>query len=145
MNTLRKSVSAALTFAILLAATPAFAAKIYLWYTFENGEKVPNYGENPPHGVEATLVADEPRAASPKQTASNSPSNGSELTEQQKALKAKREEDCKFENGRLQTLKSSGSRIRMEMDDGSTRYLTPEEIAKEIKQSEEFIKQACAS
>jgi len=145
MNFLSKSAVAALVITLSFTATPSYAAKIYLWYTIENGEKVPNYGENPPMGTNATLVSDEP--SPPKQQAPSQQTNASDskLNEQQKALKAQREEDCRLETGRLATLKSSGSRIRMEQDDGTSRYLSPDEIAAEIKQSEDFIKQACSS
>lgn len=144
-----KSPNVFLMIAIALAALtithPASAAKIYLWYTTEDGKRVPNYGENPPMGADATLVSDEP---TPRQSSPQSPTSGKavdpKLSEQQQALKAKREEDCLFEKNRLATLKSSGSRIRMEQPDGSSRYLSPEEIASEIKQSEDFIEQACS-
>jgi len=139
-----KAAAAALSlFAWLLCASvPTNAASIYLWYTIEDGKKVPNYGENPPMGVEATLVTNEPPAPSAPPAPAAAPEAG--LSEQQKALKAQREEDCKYEKSRLSTLKSSGSRIRMEQEDGSSRYLTPEEINAEIKQSEDFIAQACS-
>ena len=44
---------------------------------------------------------------------------------------------------RLETLETSGSRIRMSNPDGTSRYLSPDEITKEMEVSRNFLKDAC--
>lgn len=146
MNMLKKA--SVLTIMLLIglgASSISHAAKIYLWYTTdESGNRVPKYGETPPIGVEATLVSDtKTTKAAPSSSASDDAAEPTELTEEQKKMRAKREQECDAEEQRLSTLEQSGSRIRMANPDGTSRYLTPDEVLNEIAMSKDFLKNAC--
>lgn len=146
MNMLSKAtlITSALLFGLSLS-TASYAGKIYLWYTTDqNGNRVPKYGETPPKGVEATLVSESksPSSSTPPAPAGDAPSEA--VSEQQKQLQDQRKQECAAEEQRLNTLETSGSRIRMTGADGNSRYLTPDEIIKEIEASKDFLKSACS-
>ncbi|MFL0804619.1 MAG: DUF4124 domain-containing protein [Agarilytica sp.] len=131
--------------ALLLSTltTPSYADAYYRW-TGDDG--VIHYGSRPPEGVKAELVNTWGDSAG-KNTSGGSTKNekgtSTSLTEKQQAVVAERKQQCEEERTRLSALKSSGRRIRMEQEDGSSRYLTPEEVAEEISKSEDFVTQAC--
>lgn len=116
----------------------SYAGKIYMW--FEEGDPNPKYGEIPPKGVDAKLISD---TKDPEPSSSSSAGTTGPLTEEQKKMRAQREADCSAEQQRLATLESSGSRIRMANPDGTSRYLTPDEVLNEIEMSKTFLKDAC--
>lgn len=125
----------------LSLSSAGYAEKIYMWYTTdEKGKRVPKFGETPPKGVDAKLVSENKPAPS---TPASSAEPAAPLTEEQKQMRAKRKQECDAEEQRLKTLESSGSRIRMANPDGTSRYLTPDEILQEIDQSKTFLKSAC--
>ena len=143
------AISSALTACLLLAlalANTAFAqGAVYRW-TGDDG--VVHYGATPPMGVEAELVkthntgssspnttATTPDTAEPGQEAEAKPELSPEMAARKAAM-------CKEEQDRLATLKKPG-RIRMAQADGSTKYLSIEEIANEISVSEKVISDAC--
>ena len=139
-----------LAFVSMTAASISFAGNTYRWV---GPDGVTHYGERPPPGVQAEKVktygskssATTSSAASdtsPQAAAAPTPMPA-ELLAQQKKLREQRDEQCKSEKARLATLKNSKGRVRMEKSDGSTSYLSPEEIVKEIKSSEDFVNQAC--
>lgn len=108
------------------------------YYRWKGDDGVIHYGSLPPHGVEAVKVKtySNPSAKAPDEQQSNG------ADKQQAAIEA-RKQQCLDEKARLDTLRSSGTRIRMTQPDGTTKYLTPEEVATEISSSEDFINQAC--
>lgn len=128
---------------MLLATTQVSAESYYRW---KDGNGQVHYGSRPPHGVEAEKIK---TYGSSKPSNSRSTSSAAESTESDAEsdlsaqLNAKRAADCKSAKERLSTLRSS-SRIRMSQEDGSaSKYLSPEEQAKEIAKSEDFINNAC--
>lgn len=129
-----------------LAATDVAAEDYYRWVN-ENGTV--NYGSRPPEGVKAEKITTFGKSSGKKQNAStpaadqNNAKAQQQVDEQQKAIIAQRKKQCEEEKSRLDALKAPGRRISMEQEDGTTRYLTPEEIAKEVSTTEDFIKQAC--
>ena len=143
MNLLNKATFLASAFAIGLGvSTAVHAEKIYLWYTTDaSGKRVPKYGATPPLGVDATLIS-ESKPSAPKAPAA-APQLDTNLSEEQKKLRDKRKEECDNEAKRLETLETSGSRIRMSNPDGTSRYLSPDEIIKEMEVSRNFLKDAC--
>jgi len=126
-----------------LLMSPAFGDEYYRWKI----DGVVHYGSRPPQGVIAEKVTTwgKSAATSPTSESDNADDTNTEaaVTEEQKQLLAKRAEDCKLEQERLDALRTSGQRVRMKQADGTTKYLTAEELAKEIAQSEDFISQAC--
>ncbi len=128
----------------VMSASPVSADAYYRW---KGADGVVHYGSRPPEGVEAELVNTWGKPAGenvPTNSGTTGKSGDASLDEKQKELVAQREQECKDENARLKALQSSGSRIRMTMEDGSTRYLSPQEVAEEIKRSREFIDGACS-
>ncbi|MFL0801548.1 MAG: DUF4124 domain-containing protein [Agarilytica sp.] len=131
--------------ALLLSSltVPSYADAYYRW-TSDDG--VIHYGSRPPEGVKAELVntwgnpAGENRGGD---SSKNGKASSKTHTEKQQALIAERKQQCEDERTRLSALRSSGHRIKMEQEDGSSRYLTPEEVGEEISKSEDFVTQAC--
>lgn len=123
----------------LCISLSASAEDIYLWYeNDEEGNKKPHYGETPPPGVKATKIKGYTGPVTPS-SAPSSAAEAQESTEDTQAqLKKQRAEQCEQERARLNTLKTSGARIRM-----GDRYLTVEEVTAEIQASEKFIAEAC--
>ncbi len=131
--------------ALLLSTltTPSYADAYYRW-TGDDG--VIHYGSRPPEGVKAELVNTWGEAAGENKngaSSKNGKASSKALTEKQQEVVAERKQQCEEERTRLSALKSSGRRIRMEQEDGSSRYLTPEEVAEEVSKSEDFVTQAC--
>lgn len=135
--------------AAAIFSTPAMAADEYYRWVGDDG--VTHYGSRPPEGVEAEKIStyggkkSSPAKSSTYSTQSddNNQPQGGPQTEAQKQAMAARKEQCDQERERLSKLQSSGTRIRMQNSDGTSRYLSPEEINKEISSSQEFINQAC--
>lgn len=131
-----------------LIASSGYADSYYRWKD-ENGQI--HYGSRPPQGVEAVKIktygggtsteSNTPDQASNSGSDSADGDSGSQ-SETAQRISAERKQQCDNEKQRLSTLESS-ARIRMKNDDGSTKYLSPEEQAKEISTSKEFLKNAC--
>ncbi len=141
------TVCAAILCSLIVYSTPSIADDYYRWV---DSQGVVHYGSRPPKGVKAEKIkAYGGTAAAPKTTSSNNtPSQGKKtLSKQEKQerqqLIAQRQEVCKQERDRLRTLQTPGRRIRMEQDDGSTRFLTPQEVADQVSESQEFLSQSC--
>lgn len=136
---------AAVAFGIL--SNPVVAADEYYRWVGEDG--VTHYGSRPPEGVQAEKISTyggskkAPAKSSTYSTYDDTTKTQGPQTEEQKQALAMRKEQCEQEQARLNKLQSPGTRIRMQNDDGTSRYLTPEEISQEINSSKEFIGQAC--
>lgn len=133
-------------FASSILITHSATAEDYYRWVNESGTV--NYGSRPPEGVKAEKISTFGKSAgksnSSSANAAQSNSNAQqEAEQQQKEIIAQRKRQCEDEKARLSALKAPGRRISMEQADGTTRFLTPEEIAKEVSATEEFIKQAC--
>ncbi len=139
MNRTIKLFSAIVVTASFCAASAVFAESYYRWKD-ETGQV--HYGSRPPHGVEAVKIKAHGGGTSEVESDKASQKMTQEEKVDPQAIIAQRQKQCEEERNRLSTLKSSG-RIRMTQEDGSTRYLTAEEVAKEVKMSQEFLKEAC--
>ena len=115
------------------------AAESYHRWKDENG--VTHYGSTPPTGVNSEKIN---ARATPKTKAKDVVDDSTNLENTKKLLSAERQKTCERERQRLTTLKSSGANIRMKDENGKSKVLTPEEIAKEIHGSEAFLQQACS-
>lgn len=138
------SVCAAVLCSLTIYSTPSFANDYYRWV---DSQGVVHYGSRPPKGVEAEKIkAYGGQSTAPQQTNTQAPAQKNlskqEATEQ-KQLIAQRQELCEQEKGRLRTLQTPGRRIKMEQEDGSTRFLTPQEVADQVSESKQFISQSC--
>ncbi|MGR9107836.1 MAG: DUF4124 domain-containing protein [Gammaproteobacteria bacterium] len=112
----------------------------------QNG--VTHYGSYPPLGVEAAVLktthgAGDDSKSQPSKVESHNESDPPTLDERVQSLLAQREQQCKQEKERLATLKTPNALIAMKLDDGTTKDLTPEEIASDIDSTEKFIERAC--
>lgn len=125
------------------------AANYYQWVD-EAG--ITHYGSTPPDGITAKKIKSPSSSALPPKTATNSTnstnSHDDSLTTQQteernKELLVERQAQCAQERERLQTLTAKGRRIRIEDENGGSRYLNAEGLAKEISISEQFLQEAC--
>lgn len=137
------SLMASILFCFTLAQTSLAAGDYYRWVG-EDG--VVHYGSRPPQGVQAERISTygkaQPDTPSGGDSAGVDASQGADSANPEDVL-AMREQQCTDERQRLQSLRKPGTRIRMEQPDGTIRYLTPEEVAREINSSEEFLSQAC--
>ena len=130
--------------ALALGSAPSFAGKIYMWHeTTEDGNSIKAFGPTPPPGVEAVLVADEPDNAASSKSKAAGTQKTEKLDDKQQQLRAKRQQECEAERGRLATLQNGSTNIRMTLEDGSSRTLTPDEISEQIRLSQDFINNAC--
>ncbi len=125
---------------ILLAsiAVPTYAEGYYRWV---GSDGIVHYGSRPPVGVTAEQVNTWGESAGENTNSTTAATKN--LTTKQQNVVAARQQECDDEKSRLTALQSTGRRISMQQEDGTTRYLTTDEILKEVSNSEEFIKQAC--
>ncbi len=117
------------------------------YYRWVGPDGVVHYGSRPPEGVQAERISTYGKS-SPGDLSGNGPVANEKVaentyTDKQKELVEERKAQCDQERERLDALKSAGSRIQMDQGDGTTRYLSPDEVIKEISSSEKFISQAC--
>lgn len=129
----------------LSSASTVMAAEYWRW---KGEDGVIHYGSTPPKGVEAEKVVTYGGVSKSANTNTNSQSNGDtaedtepkvELTPEMQALKKER---CEEERKRLAVFEKPG-RIRMKQADGSTKYLSVEEIQKEIATTKQVIADTC--
>lgn len=125
-----------------LLSTPGYCDDYYRWV---DAEGVVHYGSRPPDGVNAVKINTYGKSQGAPAAAARDNDTGPETKPNaaQSETLALRQAQCEEEKERLRVLQTPGSRIRMEQDDGSIRYLTPVEIAKEVNSSEKFISEAC--
>lgn len=131
----------AIALVLAFAANCTQAGEYYRWVG-EDG--ITHYGALPPKGVEAELVStygDKNKTGSQK--TSEPAATKPETAQASAKAQVQRDKECAQERSRLTTLKNSGGRIRMAQPDGSSRYLTPEEVGQEIQSSELFLEKAC--
>lgn len=142
-NLIRQTIrfSGILLFAFTLLASmtlPTYAEGYYRWV---GDDGVVHYGSRPPVGVTAELVNTWGKSAGGNTDSATTATKN--LTTKQQKVVAARQQECGDEKSRLTALQSPGRRISMQQEDGTSRYLTSDEILQEISTSEEFIKQAC--
>lgn len=129
---------------VLLGAAASHQVVAEEYYRWKDSEGVMHYGTRPPAGVEAEIINTWGESAGESQPQQETENAGkSPASEQQKEVIAARKKQCQEERDRLNALKTSGHRIQMQQEDGSVKYLTPEEIAREVEQSENYVNQAC--
>ncbi len=144
-----KSVGSSLVLLTCVIAASVQAAEYYKWIG-EDG--VIHYGATPPKGVEAELVktyggvaTSSSQDAAPPAGATTTTNNSTaspppaKLTPEQVAAKNER---CAQERERLTALSKPG-RIRMTQADGSVKYLSEEEIAREVEVTKKVIADSC--
>lgn len=138
LNRLRQSLSVGILATLLLSLAviqPGLAKELYKW-TDEKG--VLHYTDKPPRGVEAEKITKKGRTHTAVEDDSDEAA-----AEQQKATASKlNKERCEAEKKRLQVLSGNQS-IRMKMEDGTSKVLSPEEIAEEIAFAQEAIDYFC--
>ena len=120
----------------LFLSINSHADEYYKWIG-ENGDIV--YGSNPPPGVQATLVT----TYNDSNLTSEEAKKAIEEADKIKQAAEQRKQHCAEEKERLSALRTSGTRVRMQLPDGSIKYLTQEEVDSEIEMSEGFIKNNC--
>lgn len=132
--------------ALFVFSSASFAAEEYYTWHDENGVK--HYGSTPPQGVEAKKVkiyAGKGKPASAPQSTTSSDGAAGETPEEAKAkreLQKAQKAECDQERKRLSNL-SSNSTVRMKQPDGTIKYLSKEEIAKEVKRSKDYLRDVC--
>jgi len=138
--------------ALVLAgfANASWSEEFYRWKD-KNG--VQHYGSKPPKGVAAKKVkvyGGKGRAsgatsdvADNNKAEKNTPPETPEQAAERKKFQQAQSKDCKQERSRLSTLKANKP-IRMKQPDGSLKYLSKEEVAKEIKRSEKYMSDLCS-
>lgn len=147
MNIVRilKSIGGSVLLLACIVATPVQAANYYKWVG-EDG--VVHYGATPPKGVEAELVktyggvgvtSSQSQDTTTPGAAGDSGSPAVQLTPEQIEAKNQR---CTEERERLSVLSKPG-RIRMSQADGSVKYLSEEDIAREIEITKKVIADSC--
>lgn len=152
MNLLKPSCKLIVALVWALASYALHAGDYYKWV---GDDGITHYGSTPPKGVKAVRVttygdkgtskrAQNPSFSSETDTLDEGAEANAAPSDKQKQLQDARKQECDQEKQRLATLKNSGTRIRMSESDGSSRYLKPDEILKEIKLSEEFLRDACS-
>ncbi len=130
-----------LLFAFILLASMTLVAYAEGYYRWIGSDGVVHYGSRPPVGVTAEQVNTWGKSAGGNTNSATTTNKN--LTAKQQQVVAARQQECKDEKSRLTALQSTGRRISMQQEDGTTRYLNSDEILQEISTSEDFIKQAC--
>lgn len=127
----------------LSSASSVMAAEYWRW-TGEDG--VVHYGSTPPKGVAAEKVVTHGGVSKSSNSSANAPQadTGSEepkieLTPEMQKMK---DERCEEEKKRLAVFQKPG-RIRMKQQDGSSKYLSVEEIQQEIATTQQVIADTC--
>lgn len=147
-RTMGKWVRSTLIWVLVFSCAPSQAEEYFRWV---DSQGVTHYGSTPPPGVEAHRVKTHgtrhvPEPTKQAQINTDSSSDAEALAEHKnkaEAAQKRQQKRCKKEKQRLSKLRSSGSRIRMKMEDGSIRYLSEGEILNEIANSETFIRELC--
>ncbi len=133
----------------LLAGSASAQNSVYRWVGEDGGV---HYGATPPADVEAELVKSGGPTIGGSTGVSTTTNNtdGPESQAEEAApevklspeMQARKEATCKQERDRLATLQKPG-RIRMKQADGSTKYLSVEEVQAEINLTQEVISDTC--
>lgn len=134
----------------LTMTTAAFVSTVNAseYYRWQDEDGTQHYGSTPPQGVKAERIKVSGGKPSPASSASTPSSAKTEKTQTAPSVQltpeqiAKQKESCQVERDRVAALKKGG-RIRMEAEDGSTKYLSQQEIDSEIAISEKVINDTC--
>lgn len=141
-----KSIGSSVLVLACILSTPVNAAEYYKWV---GDDGVVHYGASPPKGVEAELVKTfggvgvtkpSQETSDPGTAAGSATGSTAQLTPEQIEARNKR---CTEERERLAVLTKPG-RIRMSQEDGSVKYLSEEDIAREIEITEKVIADSCS-
>ena len=122
------------------------------YYRWVDADGVVHYGSTPPKGVDAELIktygggsgankAPESKNAGNNNVATSADSTTSQVALTPAQLEAKNKR-CTEERERLAALSKPG-RLRMNMPDGSVKYLSEEEIAREVETTRKVIQDSC--
>lgn len=122
--------------ALVLHSHSAAAKDMYKW-TDENG--VLHYTDKRPTGVEAETITKKTRRRVQEEAEQEAAQQEQQAAATSKKANAER---CKTEQDRLKTLNSSKS-IRMKMEDGTVKILSPEDIAQEVAFARKAIDYFC--
>ena len=135
-----------LTYLVLVVATSLNAGTIHKWVD-ENGTV--HYGDSPPaqtksESVRVLSAPSNPGKALPRlnQPNTSQQSAAGASGEQPQASGDQAQEFCNLARKDLEIINGS-SRIKLKMNDGSTRYLTAEEITERKAQAEAEIERYC--
>ncbi len=123
------------------------------YYRWVGEDGVTHYGSKPPSGVEAVKVktfggSSTPASSTDTDTAATEEEAVDEANlppeevERRRKVAEKQKEVCEAEKKRLEVLNRPG-RIRMKQPDGTTRYLTQDEIQQEIATTNQVISDSC--
>lgn len=131
----------------LCLAGIGLAASAATYYRWVDDEGITHYTSTPPSGVAAEKVTSassrSPTApAETDKTDANGAANQGEPQQTAQPASLKDPERCAQARKRMETL-NTGGRIRMATDDGSFRYLSPEDIQEEISASQQAIDESC--
>ena len=126
----------------------AHAGKVYKW-TDENGTI--HYGDKRPEGPKSETLKVNPGSSSPRTSLKDQLNNleekekkeGLAKQEQQKNKEAKEQQQlrCNQAKNNLQTIENN-ARIKT-IENGETRYMTPEEITSKKAEMNKVIEEAC--
>lgn len=136
---------------VVLWASELHAGKALYKWEDENG--VPHYTETPPLGrpyekvkVQGSSAGKNPNSPQSAQvpTSSSVANGGKDKDPSAGAIVPVDPERCRIARERLKVL-SNRARIRQVQDDGSYKFLTPEEIQSNIEQAQKAIQESCDS
>ncbi len=132
---------------VLCLAGIGLAASAATYYRWVDDEGITHYTSTPPSGIAAEKVTSaSSRGPTPQATTDETDDNGAaNQNEPQQAAEPASLKDpvrCEEAKKRLNTL-NTGGRIRMATEDGSFRYLTPQDIQEEISASQQAIDESC--
>ena len=131
-----------------LISVPAYAAKNYYKWTDANG--VTHYSARKPTDANAEVISvstglprdDNGQPVQVEDEGQGTAAEGQTQTAQAAAVDNKDPERCEAAKNNLKII-NENARIRERAEDGSTRYLTPEEIEERKQRAEKIIEESC--
>ncbi len=120
----------------MLVSGPVTAAEFYKW---TDSKGITHFTDKPPMGIPAEKITGKQRRGDRANEEQASSSSSASISQDQAAARAKR---CAAEQSRLKLLQSN-SQIRMKKEDGTTKDLSPAEIAEEIGFAQKAIAYYC--
>ena len=136
-----------LTYLVLVVATSLNAGAIHKWVD-ENGTV--HYGDSPPaqtksENIRVLSAPSNPGKALPRLNQPNANQQSAAGTSGEQPPQASADQAREFCNLARQDLEviNNNSRIKLKMNDGTTRYLTDEEIAERRTQAESEVERYC--
>lgn len=147
MNNLKTlALGVAITAFSLGTAGAVMSAEYWRW---KDADGIVHYGSTPPKGVDAEKVKTYGGVSSSSNHSSSGAQNGTDSDNETKPeveltpeMKARRDARCAEEKERLAVFSKPG-RIRMTQPDGSTKYMTEQEIQQEMAISKQVIAESC--